>query len=184
MKRIFIGIKINPDKNFKKLITAIREELSGEAIKWTDLENIHITLAFLGDTHEDRLEGINEMLREKCEGRGGFEISLKGFGVFKSLHDPKVFWAGLYQSDKLSTLQASIVEGLKGLGITVEGRPFSPHLTIGRIKHIRDFDNLKVLLLKYHSTDIQRINVSEVILYESILRQEGPVYKALEVLKL
>lgn len=184
MKRIFIGIKIDPDKNFKKLITSIREELSGETVKWTDLENIHITLAFLGETHEDKLEGINGMLKEKCEGQGGFEISLKGFGVFKNLRDPKVFWAGLYQSDKLSALQASIVEGLNELGITVEDRPFSPHLTLGRIKHIQDIDKLKVLLLKYHSTDIQRINVSEVILYESILRQEGPLYMALRVFKL
>lgn len=184
MKRIFIGIKIVPDKNFRKLISSIKEELSDESVKWTDLENIHVTLAFLGDTHEDMLDGIKEMLMEKCEGRGGFEISLKGFGVFKNLHDPKVFWAGLYQSDRLSSLQTSVIEGLKEIGIAVEDRPFSPHLTIGRIKHIHDIDKLKIMLLKYHSTDIQRIDVSEITLFESILKQEGPVYKALEVFKL
>lgn len=184
MKRIFIGIRIEPDKNFKKLISALKEELSGEAVKWTDPGNIHVTLAFLGETHEDKIDGIRAMLKEKCEGSGGFEISLKGFGVFKNLREPKVFWAGLYQSDKLASLQSSIVEGLKDIEIKVEDRPFSPHLTIGRIKHIQDIDNLKVLLLKYHSTDIQRVNVSEVILYESILRQEGPEYKAVEVVKL
>lgn len=184
MKRIFIGIKIDPDKNFKKLISEIRQELSGEGLKWTEPENIHVTLAFLGDTHEDKLESIKAMLKEKCDGSGALEISLKGLGVFRNLRDPKVFWAGLYHSDKLSTLQSAVVEGLKGIGISVEERPFSPHLTLGRIKHIHDFDKLKVLLLKHHSTDIQRVNVSEVILYESILKQDGPVYNAIEVFKL
>lgn len=184
MKRIFIGIKIEADRNFRNLISGVKKELSGEAIKWTDLSNIHITLAFLGDTPEEKLEVLNGMLKQKCENKGRFEITLKGLGLFKSISEPKVFWAGIYQSDHLNTLQSDITAGLIVHGFPTEDRPFSPHLTIGRIKHISDKDKLKIILLKHHSTDIQRVPVTEVIVYESVLRQEGPLYKPLSVIKL
>lgn len=184
MKRIFIGIKIETDKDFLKLASAIKDELSGEYIKWTDPSNIHVTLAFLGDTPEEKIKLTDSMLRDKCSGSGRFEIVLRAFGVFKNLRDAKIIWAGLDQSEKLNALQASIIEGLKMAEITVDDKPFSPHLTIGRIKHISDKDKLKVLLLKYHSTEIQRVPVSEVTLFESILRQEGPQYNTLATYQL
>ena len=184
MKRIFIGIRVEAENNFKKLIASLKEDLKDDNLKWTPFENIHITLAFLGDTPMEKIEAISDMLISKCADKVRFEIRLEGFGIFRSLHDPKVLWAGIYQSEKLEVLQASVVEGLKEIGIAVEDRPFSPHLSIARIKHIRDKDNLKVLLLKYHDTDIQKVQVKEVILYESVLRQEGPVYNPLMVVRL
>jgi len=184
MKRIFIGIKVESDRNFKKLISSLKKELEGENLKWTSIENIHITLAFLGYTHEEKIDAITRMLKSKCDEKVRFEISLQGFGIFRNLHDPKVLWAGMYQSEKLKLLQAAVVEGLKEIEVQYEDRPFSPHLTIARIKHIEDKDNLKILLLKYHDTDIQKVPVNEVILYESVLRQNGPEYKPLAVVKL
>lgn len=179
MKRIFIGTKIGTDKNFRKLVSSMKDELSGESIKWTDTANLHVTLGFLGDTPEEKIELTDRMLKEKCPGSGQFEIVLRGFGVFRNLRDAKIIWAGIDQSEKLVALQVSIMEGLKEAGIAVDDKPFSPHLTIGRIKHISDKDKLKVLLLKYHNTEIQRVLVREVTLFESVLRQEGPQYNTL-----
>lgn len=184
MKRVFIGIKVATDKNFRKLVSSLKDELSDDSIKWTDPDNIHITLAFLGDTPEEKIELTDRMLRERCQDSGSFEMVLRGLGVFKNLRDAKILWAGMDQSEKLNELQASVTEGLKDAGIAIDDKPFSPHLTIGRIKHLSDKDKLKVLLLKYHSTEIQKIPVSEVTLFESILRQEGPLYKALATYKL
>ncbi len=184
MKRVFIGIKVETDRNFKKIISSLKQELSGENLKWTTFENIHITLAFLGDTSEEKIESITQMLQARCRDRARFEISLEGLGIFRNLHDPKILWAGMYQSEKLGTLQATVADGLKELGIAIEEKPFSPHLTVARIRHIKDKDKLKVLLLKYHDTAIQKIPVTEVILYESVLRQDGPEYKPLMVAKL
>lgn len=184
MKRIFIGIKTETDKNFRKLISSIKGELSGESIKWTDQDNIHVTLAFLGDTPEDKIELADRMLKERCPGSGQFDIVLRGIGVFKNFREARIIWAGMDQSEKLNALQASIVEGLVNAGIAVDNKPFTPHLTIGRIKHISDKDKLKVLLLKHHSTELQRVPVSEVTLFESVLRQEGPQYNALATYQL
>jgi 2'-5' RNA ligase len=181
MKRLFIGIRTNPDKKFMELYSSLRKELEGESIKWTPADNIHLTLVFLGQTDESRIPSIKEVLQHVSSDKKRFDISLRGFGVFKSLSDPKVLWAGVYPSDLLASLQGEIAGGLREKGFSIEEKPFSPHVTAGRIKNIRDKDAFRIILLKYHSTDIQQVHVSEVILFESITRQEGPVYKPLAV---
>jgi 2'-5' RNA ligase len=74
-------------------------------------------------------------------------------------------------------LNDSIMNGLKDAGISIEDRPFKPHLTLGRIKYLKDKAVLKTLMDKYQNAEIQKVPVNEVILYESILLQTGPVYK-------
>src|SRR3970282_1171741 len=102
--------------------------------------NIHITLAFLGNTQEIIIPLIENMLKEKCSGFGSFAVVLRGLGVFKSLRDPRIIWTGIEQSEKLKELNVIVVKELKNIGIVVEDRPFSPHLTLGRIKHIEDIE--------------------------------------------
>lgn len=184
MKRTFIAVKINADAVLKKMVSDLKNELRESSVKWTDPANLHLTLAFLGDTEDNKIPAISLMLDEKCRGFGKFNFVLRGTGVFKNLKDPKVIWAGIDKPEKLNTIRERIVSGLKDAGIETEDRPFSPHLTLGRIKHLTDREKLKILLLKYHTSDIQDVMVEEVILYESILHQQGPEYRSLSVHKL
>jgi RNA 2',3'-cyclic 3'-phosphodiesterase len=177
MKRIFIALKVEPDGKFLKMISSLQSRLQGESIKWVDTDNIHITLAFLGDTEDDRISGISKMLNSRCEGSGKFEILIKGSGVFKSLKDPRVIWAGIEPSDKLNHLNGLIINGLKDTGIRIEERPFKPHITLGRIKYLSHGDALKEAVEEFRGTELQKVPVNEVILYESILLASGPVYK-------
>jgi 2'-5' RNA ligase len=179
MKRIFIAVKIDPGENLMNMISILKSGLKDERIKWTESENYHITLAFLGDTEETKIKAINNMLRITCEGFGEFEINIKGAGVFKNFSDPRIIWSGIETSEKMNKLYDCIKSGLKDTGISLEERPFRPHLTLGRIKIIRDNGNLKSLVAKYLNAEMQNQPVNEVILYESILFQTGPVYKPL-----
>ena len=179
MKRIFIAVKIDPGEHLMNLISLLKTGLKDERIKWTESENFHITLAFMGDTEEAKIMAINNMLISTCEGFGEFEIMIKGAGVFKNFWDPRVIWTGIETSEKLNKLYDSIKAGLKDNGICLEERTFRPHLTLGRIKSIRDNDTLKSLVAKYLDAEMQNQPVIEVILYESILFQTGPVYKPL-----
>ena len=70
-----------------------------------------------------------------------------------------------------------IAEGLKSTGFVIEERQFKPHLTLGRVKSLSDTENLKTVLERYRDNQIQIVHVSEVVLYESILKQTGPLYK-------
>lgn len=184
MKRIFIAIRITGNAAFRKLVADLKYELSESSVKWTDPANLHLTLAFLGDTEENIIPAISMMLDEKCRGFGNFDFDLRGIGVFKNIKDPRVIWTGIDKTEKLNSIQEKIITGLKETGIDTEDRPFSPHLTIGRIKHINDRAKLKVLLLKYHTADIQNVSVEEIILFQSILHQQGPEYKSISVHKL
>jgi RNA 2',3'-cyclic 3'-phosphodiesterase len=184
MKRIFIAVKIDIGKNLLNMISDLKTGLKNERIKWTEIENFHITLAFLGDTEEDKIKSINKMLKSVCEGSGEFEIIIRGAGVFKNFKDPRVIWTGIEPSGNLNILQESIKSGLRDTGISLEERNFSPHLTLGRIKSILDIEAFKKLIEGYSNLELQNQDVTEVILYESSLFHSGPVYKPLNKFKL
>ncbi|MCE5344684.1 MAG: RNA 2',3'-cyclic phosphodiesterase [Bacteroidales bacterium] len=177
MKRIFIAVKVEAGINLLNMISSLKSGLENEKISWTNPDNIHITLAFLGDTKEKQIKSIGAILKEKCEGSGSFELILKGSGVFKSLNDPRIIWTGIELSEKIIQLNQLVKTGLTESGIVIEDRPFKPHLTLGRVKHIGDTGVLKRLLESYNDTEIQKVPVNEVILYESILLYTGPLYK-------
>jgi 2'-5' RNA ligase len=177
MKRIFIAVKVDADESFLSLISTFKSRLGDESIKWVSIDNIHITLAFLGDTEDEQITILSKMLMSKCDGSGKFEILIKGAGVFKSLNDPRIIWTGIEPSEKLSHLNGLIKIGLTEMGIRMEERPFKPHLTLGRIKLLKPGNNLKEVIEKFRETEIQKVPVNEVILYESILLVSGPVYK-------
>jgi len=184
MKRIFIALKVNAGETLLKMISTLKSGLSRDLIKWTSHDNIHITLAFLGDTDEKMIMPISSMLNKQCTGSGKFELIIKGSGVFRNMNDPRIIWTGIEPSEKLIHLNEVIMNGLQGLNIKMEDRLFNPHLTIGRIKHLNDKEVLKSLTGQFQDSEIQIVPVKEVILYESILLQSGPLYKPLSIFNL
>jgi 2'-5' RNA ligase len=184
MKRAFIAVKVEPGGELLRMISSFKALLGAENIKWVDPANIHLTLAFLGDTEEKRIKSIARMLKEKCTGFNEFDFVLAGIGIFKNYRDPRVIWVGIQSSEKLAILNNIISEGLKSNGFRIEERQFRPHLTLGRVKSCKDTENLKSVLEKYRDTEFQKVEVKEVILYESILLQTGPIYKSLGIFSL
>lgn len=181
MKRIFIAVKIDPGPILLNMISDFRNTLKDEKIKWSETGNLHITIAFLGDTEDNKIKEVSQMLSKVCEGSGKFNMLIKGAGVFKNLKDPRVIWTGIEHSGEMNKLYNSINAGLKDIGLSPEERPFSPHLTLGRIKSIKNIDVLKSLVARYMESEIQKQQVNEVILFESILFHTGPVYKPLGI---
>jgi 2'-5' RNA ligase len=179
MKRIFIAVKLDAGADLLRMISSLKALLGEESIKWVDPGNIHLTLAFLGDTEEKRIRILGSLLKDKCSGFGEFEFTLAGTGVFKNFRDPHVIWAGIRSSKRLSDLNSKISTGLKETGFNIEERSFKPHLTLGRIRSLKDPENLKSVLERYRETEFQTVPVKEVILFESILMQKGPFYKPL-----
>jgi RNA 2',3'-cyclic 3'-phosphodiesterase len=176
MKRIFIAVRIVPEKSLISMLSTFKQALKNDSIKWTDISNVHITLVFLGDTAEKRVKEIDVILQELCMGFGEFELGIRGSGVFKSLKDPRVLWAGVEPCGMMNKLNNIILQKLGDPGTDLGERSFKPHLTLGRVKRINDQGKLEILLQEFRDKEIQRIKVSEIILYESILRPAGPLY--------
>ncbi|MFH0842305.1 MAG: RNA 2',3'-cyclic phosphodiesterase [Bacteroidota bacterium] len=179
MKRIFIALKINPGDSLIRMISTLRALLENERINWVDPANIHLTLAFLGDTDEEMIKIADLAVRQQCRGSGEFSFNLSGTGVFRNYRDPKVIWAGIEEYRNLARLNNLISTALSDAGFKLEERPFKPHITLGRIKFIKDSRVLESAVEKYSNTFFQEVAVNEVILFESILKPTGPVYKPL-----
>ncbi len=176
MKRIFIAVKIIPGETLSGIISSLRAGLRSERINWTSVSNMHLTLVFLGNTQDDKIKTVSAILREGCQGYGEWGFSIRGTGVFRNFDDPRVLWAGIEPCDRLNELQGALVSRLRGSGFRLEERAFRPHLTLARIRSVNNPDDLRSVVKKFSDIKIQDVNVSEVILYESILRPAGPEY--------
>ena len=177
MKRLFIAIKINPEDTFREVHSNLRGLLRSEKITWVSPENIHITLKFLGDTEEARIPAIMEAMRKSAEGIPPFSFHLKGTGIFGSSYQPKVVWIGVPDGSEMVTLAKKLIDAMVPLGWPRDRQNFVPHLTIGRIRFIRDKAAFQQAIDEYRSEKIQEVQVDDIRLYESILKREGPEYK-------
>jgi 2'-5' RNA ligase len=176
MKRLFVAIKINPDKYFLDQMHLLKNELRHEKIKWVEDQNIHITLKFFGDTDERKIPEIMNVLKKVADVNPAFGFSLKSLGVFGSRYDPRVLWIGIEPYERLVKLMKDLHAELKPIGYDPDRQNLVPHLTIGRIKEIKDKQLFKGIIEKFREISTPEMMAKEIILFESILKREGPVY--------
>jgi 2'-5' RNA ligase len=179
MKRLFAALKIHPDAEFLEKYRELRHELSHEQIKWVEESNIHITLKFFGETEEQKIKDICSVLGTRSSVTLPVLIHLNGLGIFGSSYAPKVIWVGIEPYAEISLLMTNVHSDLKSVGFDPDRQNPVPHLTLGRIKFLRDkiiFDRTIKLFKTIVSSPVL---IGQMVLYESILRREGPEYIAL-----
>jgi 2'-5' RNA ligase len=176
MKRLFAAINIHPSARYISLFNEISSSLRHERIKWVEPENMHLTLKFFGQTDETKIPAIRLALETAVAQSKPFTLKITNTGIFGSRYGPKVLWFGIEKRDELENLAQNIFTELAKCGCEQDRQNFVPHLTIGRIKELKDKPLFQKIIRKYNVVDIQEENVTEIILYESILRREGPLY--------
>lgn len=181
--RTFIALEIK--ENIKELLASVQQKIGSKTggIKWVKPRNMHLTLKFLGPTREDIIEDISDILENAAEGLNSFNVSVSGLGAFPSSNNPKVIWAGLKVDDVLYKIQKDIDISLESLGFAKEKRPFSPHLTIGRVRDSRTKKTLRDVFEQVR-TEPRSFEAENITFYKSELMQEGPVYTVLKSVKL
>lgn len=181
--RTFISIDIKPEMQVVYLWAKLRVALKNDSIKWVDSSAIHLTILFLGDTPVNQIRPIASALSESLGGISSFRISIKGVGTFGK-PNPKVVWLGVDASEELNNLKQLVDKALVRFGYEDENKTFSPHLTLGRIKFLKSKMPLSSIIAQYRDAILQKVHVSQVILYQSVLTPQGPVYKPLETITL
>ena len=176
MKRLFAAIKIHPSPEFIRVLNQLTTDLRHERIKWVEPENIHLTLKFFGETDEKQIPAIREALLAATSDCPVFNLNINRTGIFGSRYDPKVVWFGIDPEPNLNRLAQGVFTGLQKAGWEPDRQNFVPHLTIGRIRELRDKTLFQQVIEKYRDARVQEESVEQVILYESILRREGPLY--------
>ena len=184
MKRLFIAIKTEPGKNFIESLHQLQSHLSQERIKWVEEQNIHVTLKFLGDTETKKIPLIQYALSEVLNKRQEFTIQLLNLGIFGSRYDPRVVWTGIEPYLEIVSLMQSVHQSLIPVGFEPDRQNLVPHLTLGRIKEIKDKPRFQKIIDQFREISSLPIPINEVFLFESILKKEGPVYIPLKVFPL
>lgn len=180
--RCFIAIEIPVEvqEAISEAISPIKG-LAQESIKWVGPENIHLTLKFLGNTPESRIKSIEAALTRATEGFSPIKGEIKGAGAFPSLRRPSVFWVGLECPPALMELKKRLESGLAALGFELDDRPFSPHLTVGRVKRGCRLPKrrLAAAMEQLEAASFGTVDIQEIVLVKSDLRPGGPVYTRL-----
>jgi len=175
--RAFIAIDLEPE--IKTALQALVRGLQSARadIRWVNAGGMHLTLKFLGPIDDGQAARIKDILTGIARVHAPFPLRLEGTGAFPGDKSPRVLWVGASSEPALLALQDEIDVALEAEGFERERRPFTPHLTIGRVKG-PDRVGKAMLELEKHKTDaFGAMTVRKVALFESILRPEGAEYK-------
>lgn len=180
-KRLFIAVDISK---------AVCEELKKEVYKkvdlgrasWVNPENYHITLKFLGDVPVSEIDAIAGIMEEAAANKGELTLACTQLGLFPNLARPRVLWVGFEDySGVLGKIVSELEDSLQSrLKIKKERRPFTPHMTVARIKGNVDHIRLSKFVKKGIDLQESSFTVSKINLYSSELKQSGAVHTILK----
>ena len=187
--RCFIAIELPGElkKELAELITLLKRR-SPSIMRWVDPQGIHITLKFLGEVSEELIVEIESAMDESVKGVHPFQLEIGGTGAFPNMNRPELIWVGVKgEMEKLVALHTKIEDNMELLGFPKEKRPYSPHLTLGRVRNeAPDFDRQRLgkLISSSTFTSLVPMKVTAIHLIRSQLTQPGPIYTVLKTAKL
>ncbi|RTZ60105.1 MAG: RNA 2',3'-cyclic phosphodiesterase [Gammaproteobacteria bacterium] len=180
MVRVFIGFFTSPVVVEKS--QRLREEAGGFIHgKWTQPQNLHITLQFIGEVDRQTLFELVKTTQEVASNFRPFKITYKGLGVFPHLRRPRILWVGVdIGSAPLKRLAKAVeVANRRVKNIRPDTKPFHPHVTICRMKRVDD-RKLRYFLRKYQNFVFGEEVVNKIAVIKSTLTPEGPIYAPIE----
>ena len=184
MIRAFVAVDLEPQTVQKIAETIARLRPRMPVIRWLPPTNFHLTLKFLGDIEEAKVAPIAAALERELYPFSCFTINAKGLGVFPDLKRPRILWVGLVGGE-LNALASTAEKALVPFGFAAEKKTFTPHLTIGRWRQFNGSPKeLGDEIEKWRGHDFGRSNVDEVLLFQSVLKPEGAVYRPLKTVAL
>lgn len=178
MIRAFIAVNLAPViiEEIAKVQFAL-QTVKGD-IRWTRVEGWHLTLKFLGDIAPAQVAPILQTLQKALQAQPPLRVVAQGLGAFPNLKRPRVVWAGI-QGVELQTLSEKIETALMPLDFPSEEREFTPHLTLGRVRSLRGWEQVMTVMKEHDHTCFGESEVNQVTLYQSDLRPDGAVYRPL-----
>jgi len=179
--RAFIAIEIS--ETIRDAIGTLIRELrqSGDRVKWVRPENLHLTLKFLGDLSEENVPKAIDILGRCAEGVGPFQLEVKNAGGFPNLNRPRVLFVEAEDSPPMAReLARRLNKQMTRAGVPREDRGFRNHITIGRVRKPMPMPALGKRLHELAGRRFGAMTVSDVVLMQSDLRPDGPVYTPVE----
>ena len=174
--RTFIGLPVKVGERVLEARRELMESLSGERISWVDPERYHITLRFLGDTKITAIDEIGKALYEKVNIPEKLHVPFAQTGSFGPRKRPRVIWIGFGNTAMFASLKFDVDSALKECGIAPVDQPFRAHLTLGRVRSLKDlkgyYDAIEAMKDRFN----ELVLFDKLVFYRSELGSGGPVY--------
>ena len=182
--RTFIAVDIptHLQQLIQQKTEPLRKALGTSIVRWVAVENLHLTLKFLGDVSPASLDMLTQMLRAEADLVPAFDMQISGLGAFPGLKRPRVLFIGIQAPAALEALNRGIEAACTRLGYASEGHGFSPHLTVGRVRQDISPEGQQKIRTALAQTVIDSLGtarVDSVHLYKSDLKPTGSVYTKL-----
>jgi RNA 2',3'-cyclic 3'-phosphodiesterase len=189
MLRSFIAVEIPPNiqSALAHSTAVLQKALPKPLVRWVPPHNVHLTLKFLGDVSPANLELLAETLKVEMSTHKTFRMVLGGLGAFPNKRRARVIWIGIEAPTALTSLVHSVEAVTKRLGFPSEQRPFSPHLTIGRVGPLTAGGDIQRICSALEGTVVDNlgtVDVNAVQIFKSDLLPGGSVYTRLYTLPL
>jgi len=174
--RVFIAIELPIE--IRGALSELQRTLRPltNTVKWVSAESIHITLKFLGEIPDKRIEDIDTALTGLSWKQ--FTITVRGIGFFPGTRSPRVFWAGM-EAPTMQGLTEQLDTRMERFGFDKEKRAFRPHITLARAKNTRIDSSLVTAAAQYEEQLFGSFSVDRVFLFKSTLKPSGSVYERL-----
>jgi RNA 2',3'-cyclic 3'-phosphodiesterase len=174
--RLFVAaeLSVTAKKELLRIIAILRPSFQG--VKWVSPRTLHVTLKFLGGTHEDDVSSIEKALELMCSRQRSFDVKLGKIRSFPDSGAPRVIWLGFSSGDKeLSNLAGEVEKALVFSGCENRARRFIPHITIGRVKSREKFSFPGEFAPGVISTSVLS-RIDRITLFKSFLYSGGAVH--------
>jgi len=187
--RIFIAVSLPEEihKNLSMISDQLKRSIGNGVVRWVKPANIHLTLRFLGEIPAGDIAQLKTSLEEPVAQHEVFPMLVQQVGVFPNIHKPRVIWAGLKESNALLALYNTVETVMRELGYDSEERPFSAHLTLGRISQTASLQqtiHCGEVVSKCAVGELGSFIVKSVDIYRSELTASGSIYTRLHTLSL
>ncbi|MFA5206417.1 MAG: RNA 2',3'-cyclic phosphodiesterase [Lentisphaeria bacterium] len=178
--RTFVALAVSPEQRTALARVQARLRRLPCRIGWVRPEQLHLTLAFLGERPAAELAAVPELLRRLAAPLRPFPWRLRDLGYFGSPRHPRVIWAGVADGAReLGAWQEQLAAALALAGLALEARPFTPHLTLGRVRAAAHADLIAPALAPFADADLGKAVAAEFSLMRSRLTDHGPCYDCL-----
>lgn len=179
--RVFIAVEL--PEEVKKEIARIQSKMTDTAnkIKWVNSASMHLTLKFLGEVEKKKLNNVFDATQKITAEFDPFFMEIKGAGAFPHVSSPRVIWMGIEKgSSELTRIAGELEEKLLEYGFPREKKRWTPHITLGRIKQLRDKQLIKKLVDREKQTSGGKMRVEDITVMQSRLTPKGAVYTSLK----
>lgn len=173
--RTFIAIRIPENQSLAEPVSLLKSE---RKMKTYGPGGLHLTLCFIGNITEDEAKEVIGAVDDATEGLEPFNVSVRGMGTFPGRKGPRILWVGAESGGVLEKLAGDISAGLSERNISHDRKKFTPHITVGRSKDINGSELAGKIAEENKDREFFSFPCDKVTVYSSVLKPEGPVYKA------